>query len=402
MNRSRQDATPIIAAGLTYWSGWVEQLNRVPTPAFLGKHDLIKHTAKMAVKIRETRQAATELVLLAFPLIEASGHWPEWVSLLETLTSHFDDINQELRPIVLNRLGQLYRMDRRFSGAVAMHHDAFELAVQLAIEGLMQGAILHQLAEDYRQLQRFDLAKEYILRAMQFVTHGPRSDMHLGMSSYIRSQIELAAGDVAEATVWLEKSIEVFQRINQPVELARAYTGYGQISMAQGQFDKAIEAYQKSLLELERASSPAEVALAKYNIGCGYMNLEQYEQAEAVFREAAVFMRQQIWMPLIWQVQNTHNLGHVIVKQGRFSEAEAFLRESEAMWMQMGDELGLASCWDSLAEALCKQGRLEEGCRLYRKALALLAKYPDNPQAQAMVAEFSQPYAAFNCEELVD
>lgn len=402
MSQLHQDAAPIIAAGIAYWSDWVEQLNRVPTPAFLRKHDLIWHTAKMAVKIQETRQATATLTLSTFPLVEASGHWPQWMALLEKLTSHFDDINQELQPVLLNRLAQLYRLSRRFSEAEALHLRASDLAGQFSIEGLMQGAILFQLAEDYREMQRPDLAKEAILRALQFVTQGPRSDILLASSTHTLAQINQVRGNLQEAIVWYKKSIEVWQRTNQPVELARVLNNFAVVLLAQGKFEEALTAYQQVLAQLENVSSPSDVALAKYNIGCCYMHHEQYEQAEAMFRETALFMRQQIWTPPFRQVQNTQNLGFVILKQGRFSEAEAFLRQSGVIWAELGDELGLANCLDSLAEALCNQGELEEGCRLYRQALALLVQYPDDPQAKAMYAEFSQPYAAFACEELLD
>jgi tetratricopeptide (TPR) repeat protein len=397
----RESAAPIIAAGLAYWTKWVKPFKRTPTPLFVSKEPLILHAATLGAALQETRQAAVELSLAIFPLLECSGLWPAWRPLLELFRDHLDQFDQRTQVILLNRLCQIYRMRLKLTEATAMHEQSLAIVAQLPDDKILRHTVHFQLGEDYWRIHRYAEAKEHALEAIRLATNIPEAEIGLANSYNTLALIAWNTGKTEELERWSLLAISIWERHNLLVELARTLIGLGEARARQGKLEEAIAIYEQSMVEARKVGSLIDVVKAKYSAGCAYMNYEQYSRAEKFFRDAgAELQRHSHQYPFNW-AQIVNNIGGMLIRQGRHGEAESFLRQAVLLWRQMGDDLGEANSMDSLAEALCGQGRAAEGCDLYREALRLIISQRHEPGAANLYDAIYKEYVA-HCPGMID
>jgi tetratricopeptide (TPR) repeat protein len=396
-----ESAAPIIAAGLAYWSDWIEPFNRTPTPLFVSKEPLILHAATLGVALKETRQAAAKLMLAIFPLLEYSGLWLAWRPLLESFPNYFDQFDLPTRAYLLNRLGQIYRMLVDLPQATAVHEQALAIAERLPDDKILRHAVHFQLSVDYLKAGRYAQAKEHALEVQRLAANIPEIEIGLASAYNTLAQIAWNTGENEEMERWSLLAIPIWEKHKLSAELARTLMSLGEARLLQGELDKAIAIFQQSLAESRKAGSLSDAVQAKYNIGYAYMQHRQYSQAEPIFREAgAELQRDSRQYPFQW-AQIINNIGYVILRQDRYGEAEPFLRQGVALWREMGNGLGEANCMESLAESLCGQGRAAEGSELYREALRLVISERHKPGAADLYEAIYKEYAA-HCPDMID
>ena len=81
------------------------------------------------------------------------------------------------------------------------------------------------------------------------------------------------------------------------------------------------------------------------------------------------------------------NLGYLYQRMGRLPEAETRLMEALALRRQLDDEVELASVLIGLGEVIESQGRRGEAEPMWREAVDIAEKYPDDTWAQQYVAK---------------
>jgi tetratricopeptide (TPR) repeat protein len=400
MSQPRQDPAPIIAASLNYWSGWVNGLNNLPTPAFAQKHELILYAVKMGLGLAATRRAAVDLTLATFLTVLSGGYWPAWQPVLETARAHaWPDLDPGQRIRLLSRLGQCYRLDGQFAQAAAIHHEAEELAAQSPDNNLLACEIAFQLAEDYRRQSEYAQAREHALNAWKRVkTNEEQKGWRASITNTI-GLIDSATGQLDEADRWFVIAANLHRELSQPVELSRTLNNLGNVLQAQAKVDEALIIYQQALAQLADMDVLIEKLKVQYNIGVIYFDKEQYEKAETIFREANMLIAQQPSTGAIYRPYVFHSLGNAIYKQGRFGEAEPFLRQAVKEWQILGDQLNEGNSLGVLAGLLTGQGQIEAACSVYRQALALLAQQQTIPWGERLYKEYSQDYLALDCPE---
>jgi tetratricopeptide (TPR) repeat protein len=390
------ESVRIVGYALTYWADFVTQLNNSPNQEFLDEHNNILRAVKMGLGAAETRRPALQLALDAFFVVESGGLWPAWIPMFEAVYGRFCDVDRTLHARFLGRLGQLYRLHSRLDEALAIHQDAAALIAPLPADSLIACEIAFQLAEDHRRKFQYEQAKQYGQAAWEAAETAQQSDAWRAAVANSLGLIYEGSGKLEEAADWYTISLGLWRPLQRPVESGRALSNLGNVLQRQGKLDEALLTYHQALRQLEGASLWLEKLIVQYNIAVVYFYQEEYGAAEAILTDAHLTMGRQPEMHLVLYASICHSLGNVIVKQGRFAEAEAPLRQSAAAWQKLGDDLSLANCLGVLAEALTGQGQVDEACQLYRQAIGLAANRRDIPWGEKLYQEFSAAYAALS------
>jgi non-specific serine/threonine protein kinase len=141
----------------------------------------------------------------------------------------------------------------------------------------------------------------------------------------------MRVGDYALAASHLEELLTLSQQVDNPQQIAFAFSGLGEIAIRQG--------------HLERAESCLQQGLA-LNREYGYK-----------WGSGAVL----------------GSLGWVALRQRNFQRTRELLAESLALRLETGDQGGMAWCLEKLAEAAHLQGRPETAVKIFGAAAALRA-----------------------------
>src|SRR5262245_21851159 len=130
---------------------------------------------------------------------------------------------------------------------------------------------------------------------------------------------------------------------------AEIYSDYGFTMARLGKPDEALAAYSKAL-ELDPGCASAHA-----NLAVSYVQAGQLDEAESHYRKALAGK----------PTAETHNgLGYVLDRQDRTDDAIAEFRKA------IDANPKFAPAYNNLAEALVKQGKLEEAAEYYRRSLA--------------------------------
>lgn len=141
-----------------------------------------------------------------------------------------------------------------------------------------------------------------------------------------------------------------------------------------GRFPEALRLARIGRSMAEAAGNRKEAAICENEIGLNLLDLGQYDEAEAVLKNA-VAMRISLFgddsEPV---VESRHNLAKLYYVQGRLDESEAILRRAIAIRERSlgASSTVLAATVDDLGAVLAKRGKFAEAEALHKKALAVL------------------------------
>jgi len=374
-----------LAANLIYWQEQIGQLTDARMHKFIEEQANIILAVELGVALPATRIKAAELLLLTYPYIERGGYWQRWAPLFEKATA----IEQSplLSARLLNRQGQLLRLMQQSDLAMALHKKAETLA-QSAGDQQALAEVWFNLSIDYWQRHVYEQAEIYGQKALSVFQTLPDSQRWQASMLNTLGLISQHRGRLVEAQARLQQSITLWRQFDEPTELARVLNNLGNVYYEQDQLEAALKYYRQALELLAPTESALDKAEVFVNLGALYFKWEQYDRAEMALRQAN--------SPALRRSGNfrlrallAQNLGNTLLKQNQLVESEKYLRQSLALWQQLGDDLMLANTVGTLAEALAGQGQYETAVAHYDSALRLLDKFPANNWAKALTEEFT-------------
>jgi tetratricopeptide (TPR) repeat protein len=329
--------------------------------------------------VPETRQTAVNLALQASYFAERTGHWQDWLPVLATIAVYLDD--PQLRFQLYKRQGQLYRLNQQLNKALAIHQEAEALAVRLNDQALLAEAYIN-LSDDYRFCHHYEEAEQCGCQALELLKEGEGS-------ARLQSIVLLTLGLISHATRHLEEAeqrlrqAEAVQRAlaDDPVHLARIFNVMAIVLQEQDKFEMAAEYCRRALEALERTAGELDKSKTFHSLGTLYIRLEQYDKADEAFRQAdseALYRSGD----LLTQAALAQNRGTALMKLKQFDQAHLYLRRSQKLWQQLGDQLWLANTLSTLADLFDEQGQWKSAVAYYDEAISLVALFPKNEQAQ--------------------
>ncbi len=169
---------------------------------------------------------------------------------------------------------------------------------------------------------------------------------------------------------------------------------------ARGREVTAIELLDRGTAEIDRelADQPEAKAALLLTMGQSYKNLGRYREAEKLFAQALALERKRgaqtgaTAVGVAGVAVSLHELAEVASLEGRYAQAERFERAALAERRKVGlaEDEAYVEGLSRLGRILDRAGRLDEGARIYERALSL-GRRLDRP---VVVATTLQRYAS--------
>ncbi|HEX6385530.1 MAG TPA: tetratricopeptide repeat protein [Anaerolineae bacterium] len=376
-----------IAAAVEYWRRRTETLDDAAIARLDEERQNLYRAVEFGLKRAETWEAAAEVALQAFDLVERRGYWREWMPMLEAAVALCSEGQQGLKCRLLNRLGFFYRQDRRLNTAITMHREAEALAL---VSGNRQGMAeaLFYLGGTYLQKREHAEAWWHGLEALRAFNELDNADRWLASTHMLLGIIARSRGDTAAAEAHLTEAVTRWHILNQPLLLARTFNELGNALWPVGKVDKAEACFVEATALLAPTVYEMDKAMILLSLGTLYFHQEQWDKAEAAFRQAdSSYLRQS--GHALYQAHVANNLGNVLLERGRPVEAEYYLRRALHLWQEADDDMLRANTLGTLGQALAIQGQISAALELYNQAIEQLHAFPDDLWARRLLQNFT-------------
>jgi tetratricopeptide (TPR) repeat protein len=177
--------------------------------------------------------------------------------------------DQNIRPVLLNNLGQVYVRQGDLGRANIYYKKAMQCFESLGdSSGLAH--VLGNLASAYRRAQNWDLAIEHCYRSLKiFEGLGEASGIAQMTGSLGRIYADMGEGDLA--TKYFEKSLNDFQRLGDRRSTAWILDRLGQIASGAKDWNSALRYYGKSLTAFEELTAGKSMGIVLSNMGRMYI-----------------------------------------------------------------------------------------------------------------------------------
>jgi tetratricopeptide (TPR) repeat protein len=210
----------------------------------------------------------------------------------------------------------------------------------------------------------------------QVLASAPKSDTHWrGKALSAAGILAREQGDYAQATILLEESLAIRQRIGDRRGTAQSLNILGLVANSQGVFDQALAYFEQSLAlyredgyELGMANALNNLAGAKRDLGdfSGAMTL--YEECVEIYRRLGEKRGLS---------GSLHNLARVKRDLGGIGEALELYTRSLELEQELGDRLNMGMTLAHLGRISADRGDTAEAARLYGESLAIRVEFGD-------------------------
>lgn len=382
-----------LKANLAYWLEFVDQF---PDQIKI-EHPNLLLAIQFGLTLPETQMIAARLTLKSLITIENLGQWQTWFPVLERILTDHLSHELSLRTKVLNWIGRWLRLNRQLDKALSVHQEAEMIAKQLDDKQALAEVNLY-LSEDYLCSHQYKLAEKYGKLALGEFDSFDGNERFQAATLNTLGLIAFERGDLVSAEINLRHAANMWQSLDRPTQLARTLKNLGFTMQRQKRLDEALLCYLEALDYLAKTVSELDKVEVQNNIGILYFEWQQYDKAEIIFRQAKAAIGQ---LSGSYQISGSlsQNLGSVLLKQKRFTEAENHLRRSMILWQQLDNNLELANTLGSLGEAMAGQGQVDMARSFYDEALKLLVNYPNNAWAKKLRTEFVTNREALDAED---
>lgn len=371
-----------IAANLAYWQQFVAA--HQDRPSLNVEHGGLLRAVEFGLALPATRDAAAALMLASFQLVLHRGYWQAWLPLYAHASSHQQS---PVRCQLLNRYGQLLRLTGQLETAVAIHRQAETTARNLS-DPLAIAEAHFNLSEDYRHLRQYETAEAYGTRAFQAMRSFPDTQERQAAILNNLGLVAWEVGQLPQAETRLTQAVAFWRQVTNPIELARSLNNLSLILQEQAKYEPALTALHEAAEQLLPTTSELDKSRVQLSLGALYFRLQQYDKAEASFKQADTPALQQSGDQRT-RAMLAQNMGNALLKQKRYAQAEIHLRRGLNLWQELAYPVSLANTMGTLAEALAAQKDETAARLLYDQALALLAD-EEGARAGRLRAEFSE------------
>lgn len=368
--------TRSVAANLLYWLEQSQALDDETLHRLdKDRHNLFR-AARFGLGLEETRCDAADLILQIYPLIERRGYWRLWIPLLESAVRGCSEADRKQRVFLMDRLGQCYRLDRKWEQSLRIHHEEERAAAAIGESLLIAKARLN-LSQTYWSERRYEEAERYGQQALAGFEEAGGSGEQLAAASSNLGLIALGRGELDLAEDWLERAIAIYRTIERPALLARSLMNLTITLERAGRIEDALVNSREALAVLQPTEHELDKVRVELTLGTLYMDLQRWEEAEMAYKRAdSAALRRSGNTYLLALTAN--NLGSVYMELGRLQESEWALKKSIELGRQSGAQLMLANSLGSMAETKLAMERPEEALPYLNEAIAIAADYPDD------------------------
>ena len=316
-------------------------------------------------------------------------------SELETVATHQQRLLRE-------GLGDVHSNMARFEQALTYYRDALSL---LPPDSAGAAALCWKMATVYERQTRYEEALRWLERGMDALQHEQddvvfsRICIQYGLINVRRGNLEeafgwasralvvesaqahnllatlyRARGELDEAYTHCTRAIALAEANGQLLDLAKAYTNLGVILFAQNEWERAAEAYRRAI-DLHATTDDAYAYVMTL---CNLSDVDRHlGNLEEAIHHAQTGVEEARALKAAFSQAHAHfNLGAALLAAGSVEKARSeHLEVARQLLEEQGIKELLAEVECTLAEALLREGALDEAARLAEGALALAREH---------------------------
>lgn len=213
--------------------------------------------------------------------------------------------------------------------------------------------------------QAFQEAEQYFNRALKLRT---KLQDQSGQASVLHNMAALSCeqSNYPEAMKKAFSAISIWETLEEHNQLGKAYNTLSNIYSSNGDYDLALAYSKKSLEILLLTDDFYAIADAQYNLAERYYQMDELDRAQTLF-EAALVLYRDSFFDIGAQADVYNALGAIVMEKGNLSQAEGYFHESEVIYKEMEDQVGLFDIYSNL-------GLLEETKQHFTKAISYYQK----------------------------
>jgi len=222
----------------------------------------------------------------------------------------------------------------------------------------------------YRQM-KYDEAISWSQRCLNLASMVKNHEVQktIARTYYLLGSIYWRRGDISQSIDLCNKSIGIFQEIDDIVGQARAYNNLGIAYSEIGDMAQASQAYHKSLEINQRIGDVYEQGNVANNLALLHLDLGDWKEATKLFEES-----NSIWKQVgavLPEAVTLSNLAQVHIYLGNWEQARSFLEHSQELFATVGTEDFLAELERRWGELYLRTGELDQASTHIQRSLEL-------------------------------
>lgn len=184
------------------------------------------------------------------------------------------------------------------------------------------------------------------------------------LSSAYASLAEIAYmhGESGRAVALFEESLKIRRTLNDKRGAASLLNNLGNVLLQQGALERAISLFEECLSLFRAVGDELALASVLNNLGEVERQRGNHKRAFLLYEESLKLSR---GLKYTWgTAASLTNLGAIALHQGNYRQALISYKESLSLFSEMGEKLGMALCFEGLAEVEYTQNHLTFSVRL--------------------------------------
>ncbi len=216
-------------------------------------------------------------------------------------------------------------------------------------------ALYFYLGRAYRRLRQYEKARAVSQQAWELVQK-EGTDQDKADVAGLQAVVEWFAGNWSLAEEKARESISLAHRAGSPLREAMSLEILANAAVTQGNYDTGIEHRKRALELYQKAHAWKQAAICLSNLGTDLFQALRHKEALRYLQRSQHLMEDLNLLEL--QRVPWRTMGHVLLRQGRFREAEKAFRRAVDLYQGIGEPL--RTTWLGLAYAHLRQGALTQ------------------------------------------
>ena len=181
--------------------------------------------------------------------------------------------------------------------------------------------------------------------------------------------IHVNRGDYDKGLENYYKSLEVYERLDDPYRVAKLHNNIGNVFGDRMESEKSLEHSMKALAAMEKLRDPQAMSFIYNNIGATYYSMGQRDLALEYFGKGLeIFER----IGNFWGMAQLYiNMGILRFTAGDIDSAEVFYKKSKDIRKRLSDKRGLAMSLSALGDVARHRKNYSEAEDLYRQSMEI-------------------------------
>ncbi|NUM47506.1 MAG: tetratricopeptide repeat protein [Anaerolineales bacterium] len=385
----------IMAANLTYWTTVVRAHEEPAYSQLDPERENLRQGVAFGLAHPDTWEAAVQLLMALMDYLESRGGWHTWSPWLEKALATCPAEQPHWRGKLACRLGFFYRLDGRYTEALALHREACQIAEGIGDHAEVGWATLG-MADEYYYLHDQVEAEHHARSALRAFEAAGVTGPRVRAAYSLLGMLATERGEYAQAEVAYQEALSpawgadpVRKRVQNLMNRTIALRYAGRLA-------EAHTCIEEIFALLPKISSALMQMEAQNLAGFVYFAEQDWAAAEQAFRAMdAGYLRRFGHVSLL--AEQANNLGNVALKYQAFGAAAEQLAYAAGLFRELKDDINLGNTLGDWGTACLGLGNPAQACALWGEALAVLQKYPDHAWASHRRQAIQVTYEKLGC-----